>query len=90
MEKIPENEGLEGRSLTWMQLGFEAQVEALEATIRRAMGTLQYHKCFVCQRGWQSLSNKKNRVQFAESMLARYPNPEDWDRVRFSDELHFG
>ena len=23
-------------------------------------------------------------------MLARYPNPEDWDRVRFSDEVHFG
>ena len=40
MKKILENEGLEGRSLTWMQLGFEAQVEASEATIRRAMGTV--------------------------------------------------
>ena len=73
-----------------MQLGFKAQVEASEATIQRAMGILQYHKCFACQRGWQSPSSKKNRVQFAESMLARYPNPEDWDRVRFSDEVHFG
>ncbi len=81
MEKILENEGIEGRSLKWMQLGFEAQVEASEATIQRAMGTLQYHKCFACQRGWQSSSSKKNRVQFAESMLARYPNPKDWDRV---------
>ena len=88
MEKILENEGLEGRSLTWMQLGFEAQVEASEATIRRAMGTLQYHKCLACRRGWQSPSSKKNRVQFAESMLARYPNPEDWDCVRFSNEVH--
>ena len=52
MEKILENEGLEGRSLTWMQLGFEAQVEASEATIRRAMGTLDYHKRLACQRGW--------------------------------------
>ncbi len=23
-------------------------------------------------------------------MLERYPNPEDWDHVRFSDEVHFG
>ena len=23
-------------------------------------------------------------------MLARYPHPEDWDRVRFSDEVRFG
>ncbi len=58
MEKIPENEGLEGRSLTWMPLGFEAQVEASEATIQRAIGTLQYYKCLACQRSWQSPSNK--------------------------------
>lgn len=23
-------------------------------------------------------------------MLRRHPDPEDWDRVRFSDEVHFG
>lgn len=38
MEKILENEGLEGRSLTWMQLGFEAQVEASVATIQKSNG----------------------------------------------------
>ena len=37
MKKILENKGLEGRSLTWSQLGFEAQVDASEATIRRKM-----------------------------------------------------
>ena len=81
MEKILENEGLEGRSLTWIQLGFEAQIEASEATIRRAMGTLDYHKCLACERGWQSPTSKKNRVQSSELMLSRYPNPKDWDRV---------
>ena len=49
MEKILENEGLEGRSLTWMQLGFEAQIEASEATIQIAMCTLDYHNCLECQ-----------------------------------------
>ena len=90
MEKILENEGLDGRSLTWMQLGFEAQIEASEATIGKAMGTLEYHKCLACQRGWQSPTSKKNRVQYAKLMLARYRDLKDWDCVRFSDEVHFG
>lgn len=71
-------------------MGFEAQVEALEATIRRVISTLQYHNCLVCQQDWHSSLSKKNRIQFAESILARYPNREDWDCVRFSDEIYFG
>lgn len=51
MEKFLKNEGLEGCGLTWSQLGFEAQVGASEATIRRTMGSLNYHKCLACQRG---------------------------------------
>ena len=90
MEKIIENEGVEGCNLKWMQLGFEAQVEASEATIRRAMGILGYQKCLAGQRGWQSPASKKNRVRYAELMLARYPHPEGWDRVRFSVEIHLG
>lgn len=46
--KILENEELEGCSLTWMQLGFEAQNEASEATRRREMRTLQHHICLAC------------------------------------------
>lgn len=52
-----------------MQLGFEAQVEASDGTIRRAIGTLQYHECHACQLGWQSPSSRKNRVKFAEQSL---------------------
>lgn len=51
MEKILENEGLEGRGLIWSQLGFEPQVDVSEATIKRIMGSLDYHKCLICQRG---------------------------------------
>ena len=90
MEKILENKGLEGRGLTWLQLRFKAQVDAFEATIKRVMGSLDYHKCLVCQRGWQSPSSNKNRVEYAKYVLERYPEPENWDRVRFSNEVHFG
>lgn len=34
-----------------MQLRFEAQIEALKATIQKAMSILDYHKYLVCQRG---------------------------------------
>ena len=58
MEKILENEGLEGRGLTWSQLGFEAQVDASEATIRRTMGSLNYHKCLYSYIAFQRISGR--------------------------------
>lgn len=77
MKKILENEGLEGRSLTWSQLGIEAQVNVSEATIRRAIGSLNYHKCLACQGGWQShLSPIENCWQLPEQHLKKYP---PWD-----------
>ena len=45
---------------------------------------------WTCQRGWQSPKSAANRVEYATVMLQRHPEPEDWDRVRFSDEVHFG
>ena len=89
VEKILENEGLEGCSLTWIQLRFEAQIGASEPTIQKAMGILDHHKCGACQYGWKSFTSKKNRVQYSELILARYPNLKDWDHIRFSDEVHF-
>ena len=81
MEEILENCGIEGRSLTWQQLGTEAGIEASGRTIRRAMETMDYHKCTACQRGWVSPSAAANRVVFAKKMLEKYPRPEDWFRV---------
>lgn len=76
--------------LTWQQLGFEVRLDVSEATIRRTMGTMDYHKCLACQGGWQSPKSAANRVQYAKVMLERHPEPEDWDRVRFIDEVRFG
>ena len=90
MERILENQGLEGRALTWKQLGFKVGLDVSEATIRRKMGTMDYHKCLACQQGWQSPKSAANRVEYATVMLQRHSEPEDWDRVRFSNEVHFG
>lgn len=90
MERILENEGLARRALTWQQLGFKVKLDVFDNTIWRAMGTLDYHKCLACQQGWQLPRSAANRVQYVQVILERYPEPEDWDCLRFSDEVHFG
>ena len=35
-------------------------------------------------------STQKHRVEYAKAMLERYPNPEDWKNVHFSDEVYLG
>lgn len=59
-------------------------------TIEKAMGTMDYYKYVACQRSWCSKDHATIRLEFAELMLKRYPEKEDWRRVRFSDEVHFG
>ena len=90
MKSIIETKGFEVRALTWKQLGLEAGVETSGRTIQRVMETLDYHKCVACQKGLVSEKTAKNQITFACTMLEKYPDPEDWDRIRFSDEVHFG
>ena len=89
MERILETEGIEARSYTWEQLGFEVGLECLGRTVQRAMGTMNYHKCIACRRGWVNKKTAKDRMDWATVMLQRYPRPDDWHRVRFSDEVPF-
>ena len=44
MERILETEGIEARSYTWEQLGFEVGLECSGRTVQRAKGTMDYHK----------------------------------------------
>ena len=90
MERLLEEESIEARALTWEQLGYEVGLNCTGRTIQRAMGTMDYHKCITCRKGWVNKKSAKNRVNWAEFMLHKYPEPEDWHRVRFSDEVHFG
>lgn len=90
MEYILETEGLETRGLTWEQLGREVGSEASGRTIQRILGSQNFHQCIACQRSWQSPASAKNRVDYAKYMLGKYPEPEDWYKVRFSYEINFG
>lgn len=90
METILENNGLKGRGLTWEQLGMEAGIEASKMTFKNIMGSIDYHKCLACRRGWQSPRSCANRVEYARIMLEKNPVPEDWDQVRWTDKVQFG
>lgn len=90
MERILEEEGMEARGLTWEQLGYEVGLDCSGRTIQRVMGTMDYHKCIACKKGWVNAKTASKRVSWSTFMLDRYPESDDWNRVRFSDEVHFG
>ena len=50
MERILEEEGMEGRSLTWEQLGYEINLKCNDRTVKRAMGIMKYHKYIACKK----------------------------------------
>jgi hypothetical protein len=56
--------------------------------MKRALGSLEYHKCIACTKGWVSQKCAKQRVRHSETALCLKPKPEDWRNVRFSDEVH--
>ena len=51
MEMILESDEFESRALTWEQLGYKANLDVDGRTIKRAMGTMDYHKCIACKKG---------------------------------------
>ncbi len=90
MEVILETEGIEARRFTWEQLGNEVGLDCSGRTVQSAMGTKNYHKYIACRKGWVNERLAERRVQYANTMLPRYSEPKDWQRVRFSDEVNFG
>ena len=57
---------------------------------RILQAALDYEKCLACVKGWLKDVPMERRMEFARVKLKKYPKPEDWSRVRFSDEVHFG
>jgi hypothetical protein len=53
MDRILQEHGIEGRQLSWEALGWEAGLEDISsATIKRAMGSMNYYKFVACRKGW--------------------------------------
>lgn len=63
IEQVIEEEGFEARALTWEQLGYEVGLECSGRTIQAAMGTIDYHKCVACRKGWVNAKTARRRVK---------------------------
>jgi hypothetical protein len=72
MEKIIESCDVQGRAMTWETLGYEARLNVSVNTIRRAMGTLDYHKCIAYRKAWINDKLSHLRKEWAALMLKRY------------------
>ncbi len=90
MERILQEEGIEARAMTWEQLGYEVGLECAGQTVKNAMGCMTYRKCIACKKGWVNEKTARDRKAWAQMTKEKYPKPENWYRVRFSDEVHFG
>ncbi|KAF1957793.1 hypothetical protein CC80DRAFT_534322 [Byssothecium circinans] len=81
--------GWDARVLTWDQLAEELDFDVAGNTLKEAIGSMDYHKCIACTKGWVSKRTAKTRHEWATNMLAAYPEAIMWHRVRFSDEVHW-
>ncbi|KAF2818032.1 hypothetical protein CC86DRAFT_337635, partial [Ophiobolus disseminans] len=87
-DRFLQEQGWEARVLTWDQLAETLCFDVCGDTLRAALGSMDYHKCIACTKGWVSQKVAKERVLFCETMLVLKPNQDDWHDVRFSDEVH--
>lgn len=74
MDQILQTAGIDGRALTREQLGMKVGSEATGRTIKNIMGSMHYHKCIACQKGWVTEEVAANRLAYARKMLERYVN----------------
>ena len=83
--------GFEAKGMSWdavaFELDFKVTGRTLATTLRMALGYSHYRAALVKH---LSDSAKEARVNFACTMLLKYPDSPDWYRVRFSNEMHAG
>ena len=87
-DQLLETAGFDGKTLTWEMLAYEANLNVSPWTMKREMHQLNWWKCIACRKSYVSPDHAKRRVNWAEEALFLRPNDEDWDNVRFSDEMH--
>jgi hypothetical protein len=87
-DRFLQDVGWEACIFTWGQLAHELDFGVSGRTMKRAMGSMDYHKCVACTKGWVSKRVAKKRVEYAETALQNRPKSADWHNVRFSDEVH--
>ena len=92
IERFIDNNGFDGRTVPWAGLPAAAglDIDVCGETVRRAVKDLDLRMCVACEKKYTSPRLRERRADYARVMLERYPRPEDWRHIRFSNECHFG
>ena len=91
IESLYKDHGYEARTMSWEAQAHNAlDIDVSGQTIRRAMRLhLNYSKYVAAEKGFVKPEVANARMAFARKMLDQW-DLDDWRRVRFSDETHFG
>lgn len=90
VENVIEDTGPEGHDLNWYELVDQFGFECTARTLRNAMNSRSFFVFIAADKPWIDEALAAKRVEYARLMLSRFPTPQDWRHVRFSDEVHFG
>jgi hypothetical protein len=88
-DKFLQDIGWDARVMTWDQICEELSLPCGGHTLKDHLGSMDYHKCIACCKGWVSPKLAEKRKEWCEVMISRYPEKEDCYLVRFSDEVHW-
>ncbi|KAH8763803.1 hypothetical protein F5883DRAFT_422638, partial [Diaporthe sp. PMI_573] len=94
LERFIESEGFDSRTTPWAAMpaaaGLNLDPSPSGLTIQRALKSRDFRFCVACQKRWISSKLEDIREEYCRQMLEKYPLPEDWHHIRFTDETHFG
>ena len=82
--------GREGHELTWDELAAQFEYGVTGETLRLNMAPRRVFTFIAAEKPQIDERLAKLRVEWATHMLQRYPEPEDWHHVRWTDEVYFG
>ncbi|KAL2053609.1 hypothetical protein ABVK25_006262 [Lepraria finkii] len=82
---------MEAKGMPWDAISWTMDFEVSGHTLQRTMrDALTYSKHLSALKEHLPEPLRQKRKKWAGDMYAKYPKPEDWERVRFSDEVHAG
>ena len=77
--------------MPWDAISWTMDFEVSGETLQRAMwDALIYSKYYLALKEHLPERLIQKREKWAGDLYAKYPKPEDWENIRFSDEVYAG
>lgn len=90
VQSFIEHTDYDGHVLDWAELCTQFGFDVYPQTLRNRMAARSIFTFVTASKPFVDEQLAALRVQWAKTMLTKYPLPIDWRHIRFSDEVHFG